>query len=257
MNHFTSSFFKISVGTAGVLAVLLLWGGLSSRFPSLILPSPLETAQALIELLESGILVTFILITVKRTMIGYTGAIIAGLVFAFFLRYSKFWRLFFRPLITIMQTIPPVVWLVLAVIWFGIADDLTPIFLIFIVSFPVVFINIYHGLGNIDYGLVEMARFYHCSRKQIFFDIYLPSLLPHLMSAISIGLAFAWKSTVFAEFVGSSSGIGFALSVANNNLQTDRLFAWAIVLIVLMFSFEYLIIKPLKKYVMRWEPDVG
>ena len=84
-----------------------------------------------------------------------------------------------------------------------------------------------------------MARVYRCSKAQIVGAVYLPALVPHLISAVSLGLSFAWKSTIFAEFLGSSSGIGFALSMANANLETEKLFAWAVILIAFMFVVEY------------------
>jgi NitT/TauT family transport system permease protein len=74
-----------------------------------------------------------------------------------------------------------------------------------------------------------------------------------MVSALSIGFAFAWKSTVFAEYLGSSSGIGFALSMANANLETDKLFAWAIILILLMLIVEYFFLRPFQNKVTRWK----
>jgi NitT/TauT family transport system permease protein len=94
---------------------------------------------------------------------------------------------------------------------------------------------------------------YRCSRRKIMLDVYLPALVPHVVSAVSLGLSFAWKSTIFAEFIGSSSGIGFVISMANANLETEKLFAWAIVLILLMLVFEYGILTPLNKRVTRWK----
>lgn len=257
MNCFTfrnrkANIRKIIIGTAGLLVVLIFWGIFSLKYPPLLLPSPLETFQALVKLWNGGELWGNIFITLKRTAIGYLMAIITGLAFALLLRTSKKWQYFFRPLVTVVQTIPPVIWLIFAVLWFGIADDLTPIFLIFIVTFPVIFVNIYTGLENIDFRLVEMARVYRSSKSKIIFRIYFPALVPHLVSAVSIGLSFAWKSTIFAEFIGSTSGIGFVLSMANSNLETEKLFAWTVVLIILMLVFEYGIIQPVKRYATRW-----
>lgn len=246
---------KTIISTTGLLVVLLFWHLMAMRFNPLIFPSPLETYHALRDLYLSGELYNDTLVTVQRTLSGYGAAIIGGLLLAVILKTNDIWQYFFRPIITIIQTIPPVVWLVLAIIWFGIADNLTPVFLIFVVTFPVIFINIFSGIDSIDQNLVEMARLYHCDKKQIFFGIYLPALVPHLVSAISIGLAFAWKATIFAEFFGSSSGIGFALSMANSNLETDKLFAWAVILIGLMLIFEYLILQPVRRYVTRWNQN--
>ena len=241
------------LSTTGIIVVLIFWHKLSQNYHPLILPSPQETFQALQKLWQSGSLWASTLITFRRTLLGYSAALVAGMFTALLFSTCRFLQDLFRPIITVTQIIPPVIWIVLAVIWFGIADDLTPIFLIFIVTFPVVFINIFSGLESVDLRLVEMAEVYRCSRRKIMLDVYLPALVPHVVSAVSLGLSFAWKSAIFAEFIGSSSGIGFAISMANANLETEKLFAWAIVLILLMLVFEYGILTPLNKRVTRWK----
>ena len=218
----------------------------------LILPSPRETFLSLIKLYNSGELFKNIMITVKRTIVGYSLAVGTGILIALLLNKSRILKLILRPIITVIQTTPPVVWLALAVIWFGIADNITPIFLIFIVTFPIIFINIYEGLQNLNHKLIDMAEAYNATKRQIYLEIYLPALIPYLVSSMSVGLAFAWKSSIFAEFIGSNSGIGFALSVANNNLNTSKLYAWALILVGLMLVVEYLIYRPLQKKITGW-----
>lgn len=252
MKSFTTKLYSISMSTIGLLIVLLFWKMFSLNLNSLILPSPQQTWEAMVGIIKSGVLFSNLLITLKRTLIGYTLAIFTGFILAILLKTSRSLYLLFKPMITIIQTIPPVIWLALSITWFGIADDLTPIFLIFVVTLPVIFINIFSGLESINYDLIEMAQVYKFSRGQVILHVYLPSIVPHFVAAINIGLAFAWKSTVFAEYLGSSNGIGFALSVANSNLETDELFAWAIVLVFLMLFFEYVILQPVQAYVTRW-----
>lgn len=239
-------------GTAGLLAVLIFWGVLAQNYHPLILPSPQDTLTALVNLHESGTLWLNIGITLKRTVLGYFLALLGGFFLALMLRSSELWQALTRPLITIIQVIPPVIWLLLAVIWFGIADDLTPVFLIFIVTFPMTVVNMSASLESIDTKLVEMARLYRIPQKKIITQIYLPSLVPQLISNISVGVSFAWKSTIFAEYMGSTSGVGYALSVANANLETDKLFAWAMVLVCVMLFCEYGILRPMERRVMRW-----
>ncbi len=243
------------LGTTGLLVVLLFWLLLSRRYHPLILPSPSETLAAMQGLWQSGELWKNTVITLRRTVVGYSFALFFGILIALLLKSSRILQDLFRPVITIIQIIPPIIWVVIAVIWFGIADDLTPVALIFIVTFPVVFVNVFSSLDSIDLKLVEMAKVYRCSQWKIITNIYLPTLIPHLVSAISVGMSFAWKSSIFAEFIGSNSGVGFALSMANNNLETEKLFAWALVLIILMLIFEYGILLPIQRRVTRWNRD--
>ncbi len=244
---------KILLSTTGFLVVLLIWSYYSKQINPLILPSPVDTFNSFIDIYKSGDLFVNLIITVKRTIIGYGLAFFVGFLLALVLNKYNLLYTIFRPIITVVQTTPPVIWLALAVIWFGIADNLTPIFLIFVVTLPIIFVNIFEGLQNIDDKLIEMAKVYNIKKTQVFYDIYIPSLVPYIFTALSIGLAFAWKSTIFAEFLGSNSGVGFALSMANSNLNTDKLFAWAILLIVLMLIVEYLIIKPIQRKVTGWK----
>jgi len=235
--------------------IFLIWERSAAGLNSLILPSIGESYQALKEIALSGILLESFIITLRRTLIAYGLAVILGIITALLLYRFKFLQRTFRPLITVIQATPPVVWVSLAVVWFGVADDLTPIFLIFIVSLPVIFVNIFQGLEDMNVELVEMAQAYSTPKYRILKEIYLPSLLPALVSALSIAFAFAWKSSVFAEFIASSSGIGYQLSRANSMMATDRLFAWTIVLILFMLFVEYYLLEKLKKHVSRWKND--
>ena len=245
----------VLISTISFWVVLISWMILADNFNPLILPSPAQVVDALFTLLKTGELQHHFFISIRRTFIGYISAVIFGFSLALILAKSWILRKIIRPLITVIQSTPPIIWLVLAVIWFGISDNLTPIFLIFIVSLPIVFINIYEGIKSIDKELIEMASVFNSSRKKILKEIYLPSLMPYLLSALSIAFAFAWKSTVFAEYLGSSSGIGYALSMANSNLETAELFAWGIILVIFMLIVEYLILAPLQSKVMRWKDN--
>ena len=244
---------SILISTTFFWVVLITWMIVADDFNPLILPSPSQVLEALVKLIKTDKLQYHLLITLRRTFIGYSSAVIVGFLLALILAKNWLLRKILRPVLTVIQSTPPIIWLALAVIWFGISDDLTPIFLIFVVTLPVIFVNIFEGIKSIDKELIEMAYVYNSSSKKVFFEIYLPSLIPHLISALSIAFAFAWKSTVFAEYLGSANGVGFALSVANNNLETAELFAWAIILILFMLIVEYLILQPLQLRVMRWK----
>lgn len=252
-NFISKRLLPLFLSTTGFLVVLICWWFFSRSMNPLLLPGPGQVLTALRQLLVDGELQRNLLITVRRTLFGYGLAFMAGILTAIILNTNRLIYRIVRPLLTVIQTTPPVIWIALAVIWFGIAEDLTPVFLIFVVTLPVVFVNIYEGLQDLNPELIEMAEVYDWDRSQIYLHIYFPALLPALISTLSVGFAFAWKSTVFAEFIGSSSGIGFALSRANSNLETDKLFAWAIVLVVLMLVVEYLLIKPLRRQVAGWK----
>lgn len=243
---------KAGAGLFGLVALLVLWGLLARNYHPLILPSPLETWRALAALWREGSLAANILITLRRTVYGYSLALLAGFCLALFTKGAGLLGALFRPILLVVQIIPPVVWMVLAVIWFGIANGQASVFLIFIVTLPLAFSSIAAGLESIDGRLVEMARVYRRSRRQIIAEIYLPALYPHLASTVSVGFSFAWKAAIFAEFMGSTSGVGFLLSTANSNLETEKVFAWVLVLGAVMLVCEYGLLIPLRRRAARW-----
>lgn len=238
-----------------LLILIIIWEQSAAALNSLILPSVGDTYNALIELAETGILFSSFLITLERTLIAYSAAVIAGVLLALLMHRFDYFKRAFRPLITLIQATPPVVWIAFAIIWFGVAEDLTPIFLIFIVSMPVIFVNIFQGIEEMNHDLIEMAEVYSTPKLRILQEIYLPSLLPSLVSALSVAFAFAWKSSVFAEFIGSSNGIGYQISRANSLMATDKLFAWTIILLLFMIFVEYYLLEKLKAKVSRWKNE--
>jgi len=252
MQNFTNSLLRKSVSLTGFVILIGVWSLFSRNLNPLILPSPLEVGDALFELGRSGELGKNFLITFKRTLTGFTIAFLSGMGIALLMKRSLLFRRVFQPLVTFIQTTPPVVWLVVAVIWFGIAQELTPIFIIFIVVFPIILINFLEGLDSFSEELIQMAKVFNSKRRRIFFHILLPGISPCIISSTRVGLAFAWKSTVLAEFLGSSSGVGFMLSMANSFLDTSRVFAWALILILTMLGLEYLLISPVRKKVNLW-----
>lgn len=243
---------RILAGLLGPAAVLALWSGLARYYHPMILPSPGETWRALVTLWREDSLLGSVAITLRRTVWGYALALLAGFSLAALTKGTAFWRALLRPILAIVQIIPPVVWTILAVIWFGVASQSAPIFLIFMVTLPLSFANTAASLDSIDGRLVEMAQVYRCSRRQIVTQLYLPALLPQLANTVSVGFSFAWKAAIFAEFMGSTSGVGFLLSTANSNLETEKVFAWVLVLIAVMLVCEYGLLLPLKRRAERW-----
>jgi len=252
MRNFTINFLKKSLSLTGFLGVVVLWSIFSRIFNSFVLPSPLEVVESFVDIIVTGQLLRNFLITFKRTLVGFTFAFLGGMGVSFLMKKSSIFRKIFQPLVTFIQTTPPVVWLVLAIIWFGIAQDLTPMFVIFIVVFPIVLINLLEGLDSFDVELVQMAKVFNTGEGRVFLHVLLPGLSPYIVSSVRVGLAFAWKSTVLAEFLSSSSGVGYMLSTANSLLDTSGVFAWSLVLVLTMLGLECLIINPVRRKVNLW-----
>ena len=129
---------------ASLLLLLAAWEGVSLAYGSLILPDPASTFAKLRELFASGAAWPALMTTARRAMAGLALAILAGSLLGLAAGVSMTASMMARPLVTVLLGMPPIAWLVLAMLWFG-AGDGTPVFTVFIACFPVVFVGALQG----------------------------------------------------------------------------------------------------------------
>src|SRR5690606_40411265 len=117
--------------------------------------------------------------TARRALIGFTLALVVGSVLGLIAGVSMTASMMSRPLVTVLLGTPPIAWLVLAMLWFG-ASDGTPVFTVFVASFPVVFVGALQGTRTLDNQLREMALAMRLPARLKLFDLYLPHVFSYL-----------------------------------------------------------------------------
>jgi NitT/TauT family transport system permease protein len=137
-----------------------------------------------------------------------------------------------KPLLTLIQSTPVMSIILLALIWFQTGG--VPIFVSFLMSFPVVALNVCRGVREVSPEILEMARAYRIPWPRILFRIYVPSLGPYIIAAGSIALGLTWRVVIAAEVLSQPVfGIGTQLQQARVELETARMFAWTAVAVLL------------------------
>jgi len=216
----------------GIILIFAIWQITALLINSeLLLPSPLKTIERLIYLISSGEIFSPLLNTILKALIGFSLALTIGFLFGFLMGLNNFIYEILRPLISVVQSVPIISWLALAILWWGIGSK-GPIVIVFLTLLPIVTLNVYEGVTNIDKKLVEMARVYKVRRSRVFANIYLGSILPFLISAISVSTGLLWKSVAVAEFMAGSSGIGVEIAWAKSKLETVDVFAYTTILVI-------------------------
>ena len=192
-----------------------------------LLPAPSAVGQALSR--DRGLLTDAALVTAKEIVLGFGLAVGIGLAVAVLLHASPVLRRAALPLLVLSQTVPTVVFAPLLAI--GLGYGLAPKLLVVgvVCFFPVV-VNAVHGLGAADPELVRMMRTLHAGRGAIFRRVELPGALPSILTGARIAATYAAVGAVFAEWAGSSSGLGFVMLQAQPSLETARIFAAVVVL---------------------------
>lgn len=124
----------------------------------------------------------------------------------------------------------------LVILWFGI-DETAKIFLVALGTLFPIYINTWHGIRNIDHGLLEMARSYGLSGWSLFMQVVLPGALPSMMVGVRFALGLMWLTLIVAETISANSGIGYLAMNAREFLQTDVVVV-AIILYALLVNWS-------------------
>ncbi len=218
----------------------------------LILPTPEETIIQLRHLVVTVDFWLHLWATLRRGLTGFGLSLIAGIVIGMLAGRDSKAEAFFRPFIILVRSTPVVSLIVLALIW--LKRDSVAIFVTFLIAFPIVVQNVIEGVHNFDPELQQMLMMYRVKTKRVFTHFYLPSLAPFLAAGISSGLGIIWKVLVAAEVLAYPAlGIGTQLDTARVYLQTDKVFAWTVVVMVIGLLFDYGLDLLLKKPFRVWK----
>lgn len=236
---------------ASLLLFVALWQLGAQYYGALILPEPRATFATLGQLLASGAAWPELLLTARRALLGLLLAIGVGSSLGLLAGLSMTAAMMARPWVTLLLGMPPIAWLVLAMLWFGTGDG-TPVFTVFVACLPVVFIGALQGTRTLDLHLKDMARAYRLPWHMRLFDLYLPHVLAYLFPAWITALGSSWKVAVMAELLATSDGIGAALAVSRSHLDMDASLAWISLVVASLLLLEYGLLEPIKRELERW-----
>lgn len=236
---------------ASLCLLLAAWESVALAYGALILPDPAAVFARLTRLFADGAAWPELAVTARRAMSGLALAILAGSLLGLAAGLSLTAAMMARPLVTVLLGMPPIAWLVLAMIWFGSGDG-TPVFTVFVAAFPVIFIGALQGTRTLDHHLKDMATVFRLPLSMRLFDLYLPHVVSYLFPAWITALGTAWKVVVMAELLSSADGIGAALAVSRSHLDMEATLAWISVVVLALLAVEYLLLEPLKREVERW-----
>jgi NitT/TauT family transport system permease protein len=236
---------------AAIFLFIALWDLGSQLYGDMILPAPLRTFQTAITLFHDKEFLANLSLTIERVAVGFavslTVGTFLGLLAGFFITAS----ITSRPIITILMGMPPIAWIILAMIWFGMGN-MTVEFTVIVASLPIVFIGALQGTRTLEDKFDEMADTFKVPRMMKFTDIYLPHIFSYIFPAWVSALGMAWKIVVMAELLAASDGIGAALAMARSQLDTDTAMALVVIMIGSLMIVEYIFLEPIKREVEKW-----
>ncbi len=244
------------ISSLSVLVVLGSWfiaaaaGGINTLF----IPAPWQLWQAFLRLLAEGYMgislgqhiAASLLRVLSALMIAMVTAIPLGIVMGL----NRTWRAAVDPLINFYRPIPPLAYLPLIVIWFGIGE-FSKILLIYLAILAPLVISTYEAVRKTDLSRVRAVRCLGASRGQVIGLVILPGIVPELLTGLRIALGAGWSTLVAAELIAANRGLGFMVQSASQYLATDVVVAGIVLIALVALSIE-LLLSQIQKRLAGW-----
>jgi len=216
----TSFWMDVAWSVSGVAVFLALWTAASVVIAKpILLPDPRTVAVGFISLIQDGSLIGDVVASLKRVLGGFALASLAAVPLALVMAFWRPANLLLSPVITFLRPIPPIAWIPIAILWFGIGDP-PSYFITAIAAFFPIFLNSYSGGRAVRPEHVHAARSLGAGPGALFRRIYLPSAMPHIATGLRVGLGQSWMAVVTAELIAAHSGLGYMIQANRLALET-------------------------------------
>ena len=156
-----------------------------------------------------------------------------------------------KPVITILLAMPPIIWVVMALFWFGFGNP-SVLFTIIVLVAPLTFASAAMGMASVNKQHEELFDAYKLGLWKKIRYLYVPHLTGYVISSIGVAVAMGVKVVIMAELLGANEGVGAQIADARAMLDTSTVMAYVLLVIVFVSLFEYLITKPLEILFMPW-----
>ncbi len=225
------------------------WISNALNIEDFLVPAPSDIARSLWE--DRSLLSSNAWVTLKEVAFGFAIAAVAGIGFALLIHLSETARRAVYPLLIASQTIPIIILAPILVVWFGFGITPKLVIVALICFFPIT-VNMLDGLRSVDPDLTKMLRSLGAGRLQRLWRAEIPTALPYAFSGARVAITVSVIGAVFAEYVGSSEGLGHLINQAQAQLLTARSFA-AVVVLSAMAILLFALVSLIERKVITWD----
>lgn len=245
----------LSIVTMSIL--LFAWWAITALgwVKPLFVPSPQSIIIKFVDVLNNGFTNTPLwehaLISTARVFGAFLLACAVGIPLGLAMGMSPIMRGIFDPIIEFYRPIPPLAYLPLMIIWFGIGET-SKVLLIFLSVFAPVALGARAGVRSAAIEQIHAAYSFGGSRWQILRYVILPSAMPEILTSMRIGVGFGWTTLVAAEMVAATSGIGYMVLSASQFLQTSTVIMGIFIIAAIAYAFDMLM-RFVERKVVPWK----
>jgi taurine transport system permease protein len=245
----------LSIGS--IVGIIFFWWLVTSMgwIKPLFLPGPGAVLGKFVDVWNNGFTNTpflqHVAVSTARVFGAFLLACLVGIPLGIAMGMSPFIRGIFDPPLEFYRPIPPLAYLPLMIIWFGIGET-SKVLLIFLSVLAPVALGARSGVKSAAIEQIHAAYSFGASRWQVMRQVILPSALPEILTAMRIGIGFGWTTLVAAEMVAATEGLGYMVLTASQFLQTSTVIMGIIVIAIIAYAFD-LLMRFIERKVVPWK----
>lgn len=250
---------KYVLNAISVIAFLVIWDlvamtDILGRF----MPRPLEVfyqlGYMLVHPLAGKTLLVHLWYSLRRVLIAFGIAVSIGIPVGVLMGFNPYINAIVKPIFDLFKPMPPIAWISLAILWFGIGET-SKIFIIVIGAIVPCVINSYNGIRLVDPALYDAIRMLGGNRRQEIVEVTLPASFPAIFAGMQISLSLAWTTVLAAELVGAREGMGFII-IQGMNLSKPSMIIGGMVVIALTAWLISILVNYLERWVCPWKTEL-
>jgi len=244
-----------TLGLIGAFAILVVWE-VSARlfFDAQVLPAPTQAIAAAWTHLTLVELAQHVGWSLWRILAGFALGAIAGVALGVASGWYAWLARIVRPVIELLRPIPPLAWIPIAIVWFGLGEP-SKIFVIFLGAFFPIFTNAWRGMVLVPPVLLSAARTMDIDGPALLFKVALPAALPDISTGLRVGFGLSFGILVAAELIAAERGMGY-LVMQSRQLGQLGVAVFAILLIgVITLVSDSALAAVLRRWVGRRMPS--
>jgi len=245
----------VILGGSSILLILGLWelAWQAKLISPLFFSGPSAVAKQMAYAWTKGNLKADLVYSGTNFVLGFAGAVVAGVALGILVGWYKTLRLLMDPTLSALYATPRVAMIPLILIWFGIGMW-SKVFIVFISAFFPILVNTVGGMRAIDRDLLRAARAFCASDWQIFKTVAIPGSVPFILTGIRQGVALGLIGVVVGEMFGGSQGIGFMVAYGGQTFATDTLFVGVVIIAATGIVLTWLA-ERLERRFSQWRPE--
>jgi ABC-type nitrate/sulfonate/bicarbonate transport system permease component len=192
--------------------------------------------------------------SLHRVLIGFAIGSVLGVPLGLFMALNRYVNNLVKPIFDLIKPMPPISWISLAILWFGIGEE-SKVFIIAIGAFVPALINSYNGIRLVDPALYDAIRMLGANRWQTMVEVTFPAGFPALFAGLQIALSVAWSCVLAAELVSARSGMGF-LIILGMTMSNPSMILSGMVVIAITAYLITVVLSKVEKWVCPWKVEL-